>query len=191
MKLKLRPRPFMQRISRPITSFIKFRVLHIDDTPQRIARGMAVGLWVAFTPLMGFHMLIALGLSILFRANKALAVALVWLSNPFTLIPVYLPAYLVGRFFVGKFHPSSMTDPVQVAELLGNLFSFHKMLTCLHSTAFWKELAVVFGKIGLEVTIGGFVIGSIAATAGYYASLYLVRYYRTKKGRRRFRHHID
>jgi uncharacterized protein (DUF2062 family) len=191
MKIKLRPRSFMQRIMRSLIGFIKFRLLHIDDTPQRIARGMAVGLWVAWTPLMGFHMLIALGLSILFRANKALAIALVWLSNPFTLIPVYLPAYLVGRFFVGWVHPASLTDPKQVADLLGNLFSFRNMLSCLHSTAFWKELAVVFGKIGLEVSIGGFVIGSILAALGYYSSLHLVRYYRAKKGRRRFRHHVD
>jgi hypothetical protein len=187
MKITLRSRTLTQRILRPFTRFVKFRILHVDDTPQRIARGMAVGLWVAFTPLMGFHMLIALGLSILFRANKALAIALVWLSNPFTLIPVYLPAYLVGRFFVGRLHPASLTDPAQVADLLGNLFSFRNMLSCLHSTAFWKELAVVFAKIGLEVTIGGFVIGSILATLGYYGSLYLVRYHRTKSGRRRFR----
>lgn len=187
MKPKLRPRTMMQRIWRSFVGFVKFRILHVDDTPHRIARGMAVGLWVAFTPLMGFHMIIALALSTVFRANKALAVVLVWLSNPFTLIPVYLPAYLVGRFFVGWLHPSSLTDPAQVADLLGNLFSFQNMLSCLHSTVFWKELAIVFGKIGLEVTIGGFVIGSILAALGYYASLHLIRYHRAKSGRRRFR----
>jgi uncharacterized protein (DUF2062 family) len=191
MKIKLRQRPIIQRVLRPVVRFLKFRVLHIDDTPQRIARGMAVGLWVAFTPLMGFHMLIALGLSILFRANKALAVALVWISNPFTLIPVYVPTYLVGRFFVGRFNQEVMTDPRQVIEMLGHLFSFQKMITCLHSTAFWKELAVVFGRIGLEVSIGGFVVGSVLAALGYYSSLHLVRYYRAKKVRRRFRHHVD
>jgi uncharacterized protein (DUF2062 family) len=191
MKIKLRSRTLVQRILRPFAGFIKFRLLHVDDTPQRIARGVAVGFWVAFTPLMGFHMIIALALSTLFRANKALAVLLVWLSNPMTLIPVYLPAYLIGRFFVGKFHPSSLTDPVQVADLLGNLFSFQKMLTCVYSASFWKELAMVFGKIGLEVTIGGFVLGTFFAVTGYYTSLYLVRYYRMKSGRRRFRHQMQ
>lgn len=190
MKITLRSRTLMQRILRPFTRFIKFRILHVDDTPQRIARGVAIGLWVAFTPLLGFHMLIALALAALFRANKVLAVLLVWVSNPMTLIPIHLPAYLVGRFFVGRLHAPALTNPAQVADLLGNLFSFHKMLTCLHTASFWKELAVVFGKIGLEVTIGGFVIGTIVAVSGYYASFYWVRHHRMKTGRRRFRHQM-
>jgi uncharacterized protein (DUF2062 family) len=191
MKVTLRSRTLMQRILRPFTKFIKFRILHVDDTPQRIARGVAVGLWVAFTPLLGFHMIIALMLAALFRANKALAVLLVWLSNPMTLIPIYLPAYLTGRFFVGWLHASASTKPEDVVRMLSNLFSFHNMLTCLHTASFWKELAVVFGKIGLEITVGGCVIGTILAVSGYYASLYLVRHHRMKTGRRRFRHQMQ
>jgi uncharacterized protein (DUF2062 family) len=179
-------RTFFQKLHRPVAGFIKFRILHVDDTPQRIARGIAVGLWIAFTPFLGLHMILALALAALFRANKALAVLFVWISNPFTLLPIYGSAYLTGRFLVGQFHPS-LLQPEQAGDLLGELFSFSKMMTCLHSTAFWEEMAVVFGKIGLEVIVGGFVLGTIVAIAGYTATYWLVNTYRVKSGRRRFR----
>ncbi|MEN6307963.1 MAG: DUF2062 domain-containing protein [Anaerohalosphaeraceae bacterium] len=167
---------------------MKFRILHVDDTPERIARGVAVGLLVAFSPWMGFHMIIAVTLAALCRGNKALAALMVWLSNPFTVLPVYGPCYMVGRFIVGLFRPAAVSmDLSQIADMLGGLFTFSKMLTCLHSAEFWKDIAVVFGKIGLEITIGGFVIGSLAAASGYFMTYSLVLNYRAKKGRRRFR----
>jgi hypothetical protein len=184
--MKLRSKTFFQKLFRPAVGFIKFRILHVDDTPQRIARGIAVGLWIAFTPFLGLHMILALTLAALLRANKALAVLWVWVNNPFTLLPIYVPAYLLGRFLVGRFHHSSIL-PEQAGNLLGRIFSFSHILTCLHTPAFWKDIAVVFGKIGLEMTVGGFVLGTLAATAAYFAAYWLVITYRAKSGRRRFR----
>lgn len=133
-------------------------------------------------------MIIAVTLAALCKGNKALAALMVWLSNPFTVLPIYGPCYMVGRALVGRFHPSSVSmDLNQITEMLGGLFTFSKMLTCLHSAAFWKDIAVVFGKIGLEITIGGLVLGSLAAAAGYFMTYNLVTKYRAKKGRRRFR----
>ena len=185
--MKLRSRTFLQKLFRPAVIFIKFKILHVDDTSQRIARGVAVGLWIAFTPLMGFHMILALAAATLLRANKALAMMLVWLSNPFTILPIYWPCYLLGRFLIGRLHHASV-QPGQIRELLGNLFSFPKMITCLYSADFWKELAIVFGKIGLEVTVGGFVIGTLAAIIGYFTTRWIVTSHRAKSKRRRFRH---
>jgi hypothetical protein len=184
--MKLRNRTFFQKLIRPAVGFVKFRILHVDDTPQRIARGVAVGLWIGFTPLLGLHMILALAVAALLRANKALAVLFVWVSNPFTLLPIYGPAYLTGRFLLGRVHPSRL-QPGQVGDLLGRIFSLSNMLTRLHTAAFWKEVAVVFGKIGLEVTIGGFVLGTFAAIMGYFATYWLITIYRAKSGRRRFR----
>jgi len=188
-KIRLRSRTFLQQLLRPAVRFVKFRILHVDDTPERIARGVAIGLAVAFSPFLGFHMIIALTIAALLKANKVLAVAMVWLSNPLTLLPVYLPAYMVGRSLVGWVHPASKIDPAQVDDLLASIFSFSAFITRLHTAEFWKDVGVVFGKIGLEVTVGGLVLGAMAAAAGYYLTYHLVVNYRAKKGRRRFRHH--
>jgi uncharacterized protein (DUF2062 family) len=188
-KIRLRSRTFLQQLLRPAVRFVKFRILHVDDTPERIARGVAVGLVVAFSPFLGFHMIIALTMAALLKANKALAVAMVWLSNPLTLLPVYLPAYMVGRLLVGWVHPASRIEPAQVDDLLSSIFSLSAFITRAHTGAFWKEVGMVFGKIGLEVTVGGFVLGMLAATLGYIATYHLIVRYRAIKGWRRFRQH--
>jgi uncharacterized protein (DUF2062 family) len=185
--MKFRNRTLFYRLFRPAVKVIKFRILHVDDTSQRIALGVAVGIWTAFTPFLGLHMFLALAIAALIRANKALAVLFVWITNPFTMFPIYASSYLAGRFLLGRLHHSSV-QPGQIGELLGNLFSFQNMLTCLYSSAFWKDLAKVFGKIGLEVTVGGFVLGTLAAILGYFATRWIVTTHRAKSGRRRFRH---
>jgi uncharacterized protein (DUF2062 family) len=184
--MKLQSKTFFQKLIRPAVGFVKFRILHVDDTPQRIARGIAVGLWIGFTPLLGLHMILALAVAALLRANKALAVLFVWISNPFTLLPIYGPAYLLGRFLLGRVHPSHL-QPGEVGNLLGKIFSLSNILTRLITSAFWKDVAAVFGKIGLEVTIGGFVLGTLFAIVGYFATYWIVTNHRAKSGRRRFR----
>jgi uncharacterized protein (DUF2062 family) len=185
--MKLQNKTFFRKLFRPAVGFVKFRILHVDDTPQRIARGVAVGVWIAFTPFLGLHMILALALAIVLKANKALAVLSVWVSNPFTFLLIHVPAYLVGQFFLVKLHPASV-EPGQIGELLNSIFSFSSLLTCLHTPSFWKNAAEVFGKIGLEVTIGGFVLGTLFALVGYFATYWLVSTHRAKSGRRRFRH---
>lgn len=68
--MKLRSKTFFQKLSRPAVGFVKFRILHVDDTPQRIARGVAVGVWIAFTPLLGLHMILALAIAALILPIK-------------------------------------------------------------------------------------------------------------------------
>ena len=40
--------------------FIKYRVLHVDDTPHRIALGVALGFFVTWTPTIGVQIVLIL-----------------------------------------------------------------------------------------------------------------------------------
>ena len=60
------------------------RVLGVDDSPHRIALGVAVAFFVAWTPTLGFQMVLAIALATVLRANKAVTVPIVWLTNPVT-----------------------------------------------------------------------------------------------------------
>lgn len=77
-------------------SFLTHRVLHVDDTPHRVALGVAVGCFSAWMPVVGLQMALVLVLSTLLRANKLVGLPFVWLSNPLTLVPVYYPSYRLG-----------------------------------------------------------------------------------------------
>lgn len=66
-----------------------------------LSGGMAVGLFAAFIPLPA-QMFIAASLAIFFRVNLPLAVSLVWITNPITMLPVFYTAYNMGAVILGS-----------------------------------------------------------------------------------------
>jgi uncharacterized protein (DUF2062 family) len=82
--------------------FFVHGIFHLDDTPHRIALGVAIGMFVAWTPTIPFQMMLTVALCFVCRANKVVGLPFVWLTNPLTLIPVYTPNLFVGQWLLGK-----------------------------------------------------------------------------------------
>lgn len=66
---------------------------------RSLAGGTAIGLFIAFIP-MPLQMALAAMLAILFRVNLPLATALVWITNPITIPPVFYFAYVLGSILL-------------------------------------------------------------------------------------------
>lgn len=66
-----------------------------------VAKAFAAGLFFAWIPVP-FQMVLAAGGAILFHANLPLSVALVWLTNPITMPPMFYGAYKLGAFLLGQ-----------------------------------------------------------------------------------------
>jgi len=149
-------------------AFIKFRIIHVDDSPHRIALGVSLGLFTAFLPFLGLHTITALILAFLTRANKAVALLCSWMSNPFTIIPIFVPCYLLGRAVVGIFRTAPPTDTAEVAQILARTLSFSTLTSALTTTEFWRQMATLFGKIGLELMTGCLICGVTTAISSYF-----------------------
>jgi len=82
------------------------KLFTIEDSPESIARGMAVGIFLGFTPLYGLKTLLALFLAVLLRGNKIAAVIGVNLHDVvFPLIPVVLGMeYELGFWLLSRPH---------------------------------------------------------------------------------------
>ena len=70
------------------------------DAPEKVAASFAIGVAIAFTPLIGFHFLMAIVLALFLRLNKLDVVLGTLVVNPLTLGPVSAAALPVGRFLL-------------------------------------------------------------------------------------------
>lgn len=69
--------------------------------PHEISLGMAVGVFIALTPTIPFHTVLAVFLAVLLRGSKLAAALGVWVSNPLTIPIFYYGSYRLGRFVLG------------------------------------------------------------------------------------------
>jgi len=167
--------------------YLEYKVLHIDDSPHKIALGLALGLFIGWMPLVGLHILLAIVFSMLFRANKFAALVSIWVSNIFTFFIIYYPAYLLGRFIVHIFSPNSTTSRRQVTEALNKLLSPGNMITSFLTKDYWRHFWALSKTIGPELWIGCMIIGAVLAVCSYFGCIKLIKSHRAKNPHRRYR----
>ncbi|MBR9911492.1 MAG: DUF2062 domain-containing protein [Gammaproteobacteria bacterium] len=88
---------------RPALNFIS-HLLHDPNlfhlNRHSVSGAFGLGLFVAFLPILG-QMPIAACFALWLRVNLPIAVALVWVSNPFTIPPIFYATYELGRLILG------------------------------------------------------------------------------------------
>ena len=110
----------------------------------------AVGLFCAWIPTPGQMAIAAIG-AFYFRGNLPISIALVWITNPVTMPPLFYFAYLVG---------------LSVLNL---------------PTATFSVNAVLSGDILFPFLTGCLIIGVVCSTAGYFGINYFWHYHAAKK----------
>lgn len=169
-----------------IIRFFKYRILHANDSPASIAAGIAIGIFVAWTPAIGLHILLAVSIAALLRANKFAAFVCAWISNPFTFVPIYYPNFLLGRKLMHLFCDGSEISNTSAKELWGqiNITSGVVNIFCIE---FWRNLFQLFWHYALlELWLGSIVMGIALAIAGYYLTYNIVVRHRKANPHRRF-----
>ena len=79
------------------------RLLAIDDPPERTALAFSIGVFIAFSPFLGLHTIMATAVAFLFRFNKIAIYTGTFINNPFlTLVPIIIASYAVGAFILGR-----------------------------------------------------------------------------------------
>jgi hypothetical protein len=76
-------------------------LLHLEDTPHRTALAFGVGVFIAFSPLLGIHWLLALGTAFALRLNRVAVLLGTYVNNPWTLAPLYLAGTALGCAMLG------------------------------------------------------------------------------------------
>ena len=73
---------------------------YLATNRRMVSRAVGLGVFIAFIP-MPLQMLAVLAFMPILRFNVPIALAMCWLSNPFTMPPMYYIEYLTGTFILG------------------------------------------------------------------------------------------
>ena len=131
---------------------------------RSVAGAVAVGLFMAFVPVP-FQMVLSAAAAIVLRVNLPIAVALVWITNPVTMPPMFYFTYKVGAWL--------MNQPLQpIAFELS-----------------WQWLKTELGMIWQPFLLGCAVTGLAAAALAYGLvrllwRWHVIRTYRERRNRR-------
>jgi len=146
------------------------RLLALDDPPERTALAFSIGVFIAFSPFLGLHTIMATALAFAFRFNKVAIYSGTFVNNPFlTLVPIIVASYAVGALLLGR--------PLALPEGGAELLRHPRLL----DAAYWSELFARAGDVLLPFAIGGTVLSVVCSLAAYPVTLHLLRAHRRRK----------
>lgn len=141
---------------------------------RRVARGAALGLAAGVIPLPT-QMVVAAVLAVLLRANVAAAVAATWLTNPFTLVPIWGLALWLGEWVV----------PTRGAGNSPAVLALHWDAPSTWWPAFWAWVQAMGPAWLVGLPMASAVLGVVAYVVVYYAWTAVIMLERRRRLRQR------
>lgn len=140
----------MKKLLLRFRQFIQTYLWKSEELPTRKALACAVGLGIAFSPFWGFHTLLAVLLSWVFRLNKILTIGFSAITIP-PLVPVIVAAQVgLGGFLLG--------GKDSIKNTIGNGISLSSIL-----------------NTGAHLLVGGILLAVMVGVISYIAALYLLQ----------------
>lgn len=138
-------------------------VLRINDTPHRVALAFAIGVFLAFFPVIGVHTIMALTAAWVGRLSAPVILAGTFVNNPWTIAPIYGGSFWFGLFLTGRAFPSVRIDWADMSI-----------------SALWEALKPVVWPF----CVGTIVAGIIASIIAYWIVRPIVQAYQTSRASR-------
>lgn len=121
------------------------RLLHLQDPPHRTALAFGTGVFIAFSPLLGLHTVMAIVIAFAFGLNRVAVLAGAWI-NFWALAPCYAFGTLIGALMLGV--DTGDLSAIDWSQGIG-------ALTSTLGTLFWP------------IMLGNTVLGAVAAVPAY------------------------
>ena len=166
------PRGGWQRALR----YVALRLRRLPDPAHKISRGIAVGVFMSFTPFFGLHFFLAALLAVMIRGNVLAALLATFFGNPLTFPLIASVSTGLGYWMVGQ---EGMPLPNIVWAFADASLDFWRNFLALFTpeTANWQGLALFLKQIFVPYLVGGLTLGIAAGVASYYLSAPLIAAY--------------
>lgn len=180
-----RKRGFIDRMARLSRLKLLIPLKRSPHSAEYSARGVAVGVFWALTPLIGIQMYLCLMTWLLAKQTSRLRFSLViacawtWVSNVFTMLPIYYAFYITGQIMIGHW------DNISGYDTFIRSFDF----AFAEHTSFWSSMLelmeLLAREVGIAMGIGCLPYAIIGGWISYRVSL---KYIRGRRARRLIRH---
>ena len=156
-------------------------VLHSRAPVSEVSLGVAVGIFMGFTPTVGVQMYLVAIVWTIYRYvfgkhfTLPVGVAMVWISNPLTMGPMYYLFLVTGYILFDVQHAISYQH---FAESLGKISQTGDILDKIAKGAHFLLV-----ELGWPMVIGSFVYAVPFSIISYYISKYLVTSHRKNSAR--------
>jgi uncharacterized protein len=139
-----------------------------------VALGVALGIGIGVFPLP-FQMPVAMLIAVALRANVAAAAAATWLTNPFTMAPIWALSAYLGSFVVPKLEPSTNAPAAATWQWAA---------PATWPTALWEQVVSWGPSLLVGFPLAGLVLGASAYALVYWGWALLIRRERLRRLRR-------
>lgn len=76
-------------------------IVRVKERPHKIALAFSIGVFVGISPLIGIHTILGLALAWAFRLNRLVTLTGVYVTNPWSMVPIYTFCTWVGMLILG------------------------------------------------------------------------------------------
>lgn len=131
--------------------YTKHRVLRLSDSARKIALGLAIGVGISFTPILGTHFIQAGLIAYLLRANFLAALIGTFAGNPWTFPFMWWAGISLGAFIFQLFGLPASASPPDEATL----------------TIIWQLIKTEPLRIFAPWFVGGYLIAVFSVPLNY------------------------
>ncbi len=146
------------------------RLRRLHGSPHAIALGFAAGVFVSFTPFLGFHILFAALIALLMRGSLVAAALGTLVGNPLTFPFIWFASYELGELALGRAGAAG-------AAILEKADLSYRTLFSLDFSLIWP--------IFWPLLIGGLLLGAVVSVVSYLSLYPIIRAYQARRLRRR------
>jgi len=164
--------------------YVVHRLRRLPDPPHRIARGIAAGVFISFTPFFGLHFIFAAAVAFVLQGNILAALMATFVGNPITFPFIAAAALEMGQWIMGL----EETIPLhKVFSAFGQASSElwrNAMTLFTGEVAQWERLGRFWRNVFVPYLVGGILPGMVAGTISYMLALPAVKAYQTRRVKR-------
>lgn len=105
-------------------TYLVQRLLRMPGSAYSLASGFACGVAVSFTPLVGFHLLLACGLAYFIRGNVGTALLGTIFGNPWTFPLIFVLLHAIGERLIHYFGLFSLLMTPEAGDVYGQFMVY-------------------------------------------------------------------